>query len=191
VRRIEGYKYSCWINEGGYILSASVVSAVQDGVTAFLPTLLYWDLKIARRQKMALGAIFALGYVVCAVAGVRSFYIWRIFNDEQYDSTWLSWPAWVLTVVEVQLGMICASAPALKVFCCHYCRLVGDRYGSGSRGVSEMEWSMISATKGGRDATAQEPGGRCMVDVEKAIVLNENKTEETGRTEVMETFVYS
>ncbi|KAL7776458.1 hypothetical protein CFE70_006874 [Pyrenophora teres f. teres 0-1] len=62
-RQLTGYEYSCWVDEGAYILSASVISAVQDGVAAFLPTLLYWNLKIARRQKLALGTIFALGYV--------------------------------------------------------------------------------------------------------------------------------
>ena len=190
IKQLEDYKYTCWLDEGAYIISASVVSAVQDAVAAFLPTLLFWNLKISAKQKMALGTIFALGYVVCIVAGVRSFYIWRVFSDVQRDSTWLSWPVWILTVVEVQLGMICASAPALKVFCCHYLRIMGDRCGTGSRGVSEMEWSMVSTTKRSHETTAQESGESCMVDVEKAVVLKE-KREETGRTEVMETFVYS
>ncbi|KAE8826533.1 hypothetical protein PTNB73_06941 [Pyrenophora teres f. teres] len=175
-RQLTGYEYSCWVDEGAYILSASVISAVQDGVAAFLPTLLYWNLKIARRQKLALGTIFALGYVVCAVAGVRSFYIWKVFSDDLYDSTWLSWPVWLLTVIEVQLGMICASAPALKL------------------GVSELDWSVVSATKGSQEAILEEEeailkeeGARCMVDVEQAIVLKEKKMESTERMEVMET----
>ncbi|EDU42461.1 integral membrane protein [Pyrenophora tritici-repentis Pt-1C-BFP] len=194
VKQIEKYEYTCWIDEGAYILSGSVISAVQDGVTAFLPTLLFWDLKIARRQKIALGMIFALGYVVCAVACTRSFFIWRTFNDDLYDSTWLSWPVWVLTVVEVHLGMICASAPALKVFCCHYFRMMGDRYGAGSRGVSELDWSVVSASasKGSQEAIVKEADARSMDDLEQGIVLKETtKMESTERTEVMETFVFS
>ncbi|RMZ67796.1 integral membrane [Pyrenophora seminiperda CCB06] len=192
-RQLEGYAYTCWVNEGDYILSASIVSAVQDGVAAFLPTLLYWNLKIAKRQKLGLGAIFALGYVVCGVAGVRSYFIWKIFNHNggDYDSTWKSWPVWVLTVVEVHLGMICASAPALKVFCCHYCRVVSEWYGAGSRGVSEMEWSMVSATKESSETVGKDVAGRSMVDVEAAIVLGEEKIERVERSEVVEGFVFS
>ena len=200
VRQATGYKYHCWVNEAADLLSASIISAVLDAVTAFLPTFLYWNLQIPRRQKVALGAIFALGYIVCIVAGVRSYYTWRVFNSPTYDSTWESWPAWLLCVVEIQLGAICASAPALKVFLAHYFKVAASKIGS-SRSTRESVlkkdgwWkssgsgSKSTSTKQSRDGYFRDAGNGCMVDEEGGIILNETKFD--GRTESIETFIYT
>jgi hypothetical protein len=202
VRQATGYKYHCWVNEAADLLSASIISAVQDAVTAFLPTFLYWNLQIPRRQKVALGAIFALGYVVCIVAGVRSYYTWRIFNSPTYDSTWESWPAWLLCVVEIQLGAICASTPALKVFLAHYFKVAVRKIGS-SRSTEESahkkdSWwkSSGSGSKGtsakhSRDGYFRNTGNESMVDEENGIILRDTKSRLDGRTESMETFIYT
>ncbi|EMD63770.1 hypothetical protein COCSADRAFT_144159 [Bipolaris sorokiniana ND90Pr] len=120
VHQLAGYKYHCWVNEEADIMAASIISAVQDAIAAFLPTLLYWNLQIPKRQKIALGAVFASGYLVCIVCIARVFAIYTIFNNELYDSSWTTWPALLLAVLEIQLGAIVASAPALKVFAKHY-----------------------------------------------------------------------
>ncbi|KAF1831226.1 hypothetical protein BDW02DRAFT_591285 [Decorospora gaudefroyi] len=188
------YTFHCWVDEGADLLSASIISAVQDAIAAFLPTFLYWNLQIPRRQKVALGAIFALGYVVCVVAGVRSYYVWRTFDFRLYDSTWESWPAWLLCVIEIQLGAICASAPALKVFLSHYFRLAATRYGSrsggaagGTAGASSLRkggywWRSTGASrslgiKGSREGYFAQEGSRSrmVVDEEGGIVLTEGK----------------
>ncbi|EUC48156.1 hypothetical protein COCMIDRAFT_88217 [Bipolaris oryzae ATCC 44560] len=119
-RQISGYKYHCWVNEEADIMAASIVSAVQDAIAACLPTLLYWNLQIPKRQKITLGTLFASGYVVCIVCIARVFAIHTIFNNELYDSSWTTWPALLLAVLEIQLGVIVSSAPALRVFAKHY-----------------------------------------------------------------------
>ncbi|KAL1796639.1 hypothetical protein ACET3X_005179 [Alternaria dauci] len=189
VKQISGYSYHCWINEYADLLSASIISALQDAIAAFLPTLLYWKLQMPRRQKIALGAIFALGYLVCIVAAVRSYYVYRIFNDPLYDSTWESWPAWLLAVLEIQLGVICASAPALKVFFTHYFKVATTLYGSSrgtaSSGKKEGSWwrstgkssastgTMVSKPE--KEGYLREPGTGYIVDEEGGIVLQEGK----------------
>jgi hypothetical protein len=202
VRQATGYEYHCWVDEAADLLSASIISAVQDAIAAFLPTILYWNLQIPRRQKVALGAIFALGYVVCIVAGVRSYYVWRIFNDPLYDSTWNSWPAWLLCVLEVQLGAICASAPALKVFLAHYFKIATTKYVSSKRSqesaLRKDSWwknngSKSSATKESRNRWVEDTGREHTVDEEGGILLVEHKgayNRYDGRTESMETFIY-
>jgi hypothetical protein len=50
---------------------------------------------------------------LCAVT--RLYYIKVIFF-ETYDVTWWAGPAYVTTCVEASFGIICASAPSLKVF---------------------------------------------------------------------------
>lgn len=53
-------------------------------------------------------------------------YVWKIFNDT-YDVTWMSWEGWLWTNIEVCLGIVVASAPALKVF---FRSLLDGAYGS-------------------------------------------------------------
>jgi hypothetical protein len=50
---------------------------------------------------------------LCAVT--RLYYVKVIFF-ETYDVTWWAGPAYVTTCVEASFGIICASAPSLKVF---------------------------------------------------------------------------
>lgn len=59
------HEYHC-INEGAKMVSAGVISAIQDFVACVLPMALFWDLRISRRAKFALGVVFSLGllYVV-------------------------------------------------------------------------------------------------------------------------------
>jgi hypothetical protein len=215
-KQLTGYAYHCWVDEAADLLSASIISAVQDAIAAFLPTILYWNLQIPRRQKIALGAIFALGYLVCIVAAIRSYYVWRTFNNPQYDSTWESWPAWLLCMLEIQLGAICASAPALKVFLAHYFRVAASLYGSsrgtqvssrkgstwwksGSSGSTGTTKTVALASKPEREGYLREPGMGHMVDEEGGIVLQEHMRFDgrpeskrfDGRTESIETFIYS
>jgi hypothetical protein len=151
VRVAQGYTYKCGVDESADLLAASIISAVQDAIVAFLPTVLYWNLQIPVRQKMALGAIFALGYVVVAVAALRAYYTWRIFHSPTYDSTWESWPAWLLCMVEVQIGAICASAPALKVFLIYYSRVAAEKLSTAGRDngtvMSVLVWMKLSVTR--------------------------------------------
>jgi hypothetical protein len=188
-KQLSGYSYHCRVNEYADLLSASIISAVQDAIAAFLPTILYWNLQIPRRQKIALGAIFALGYLVCIVAGIRSYYVYRIFNNPLYDSTWESWPAWLLCMLEIQLGAICASAPALKVFFMHYFKVAASMYGSSRGTASSVKkdgswWKSTGtgsasmgtvASKPEREGYLREPGMDHMVDEEGGIVLQEGK----------------
>ena len=99
----------------GNLFAASVVSTVQDFLVAGMPTLLFWRMKIPFRQKVALGAVFAVGFVLCFTAIVRFIFSYRVYFAS-YDVTWEAYYGWLFTSIEVLLGCIVASAPALKVF---------------------------------------------------------------------------
>jgi len=79
------HKYTC-IEFGPVLLAATIVSLVQDVVTAVLPMSLFWHLRIDIRQKLALGAIFAVGLFACSADGVRLYYL-HILLYESYDAT--------------------------------------------------------------------------------------------------------
>ncbi|QDS73569.1 hypothetical protein FKW77_001161 [Venturia effusa] len=110
----EGVDYRCF-DEAADILAASAVSIVQDFIVCGLPTLLFWKLQLPRRQKLALGAIFGVGFFLCITGILRIIYITNIFFHT-YDVTWATEPVWTWTAVEAHLAIVCASAPALKVF---------------------------------------------------------------------------
>jgi hypothetical protein len=183
--QLQGYKYHCWINEEADIMAASIISAIQDGVAAFLPTLLYWNLQIPQRQKIALGAVFALGYLVCIACAMRVYAIYRIFHNPKYDATWTTWPALLLALIEIQLGAIVASAPALKVFAKHFFGASAwgssaARYAYGSSGATdgsvrqgefrrpiETETDKSASTMS-RSRVVDEEGGLALLEMRKS-----------------------
>ena len=86
IKLAQGYEYKC-LDEGTDIFVAAIVSTAQDLLTAMLPTILYWNLQIPLRQKMALFGIFGIGYGVVAIGALRAYASWRNFFDT-YDVTW-------------------------------------------------------------------------------------------------------
>ncbi|KAF2089621.1 hypothetical protein K490DRAFT_8203, partial [Saccharata proteae CBS 121410] len=108
------HDWHCY-NEGADMLTASAISVAQDFLACGLPLLLFWKLQISMRQKIALGAIFGAGLFSCICGLVRTAYIHVVYYTT-YDITWAAVPIWGWTAVEANVAIICASAPALKVF---------------------------------------------------------------------------
>jgi hypothetical protein len=65
------------------------------------------------RQRIAVGLLFSLGFIVTIAGIVRTWYIYKSLIAE-YDQTWFAYPLWIAAAVEIDLGVICASAPALR-----------------------------------------------------------------------------
>jgi hypothetical protein len=133
LKRLQGYKFECF-DEGADLLAASIISTSQDLLTAVLPTFLYWNLQISKKQKLALFGIFAIGYGVVALGVLRTYYSWRTFY-ETYDLTWSSYDIFVTSLLELHVGAFCANAPTLKVFFKHF---FYDKLASASRTRSSM-----------------------------------------------------
>ncbi|KAI8932895.1 hypothetical protein NX059_010372 [Plenodomus lindquistii] len=93
-----------------------------------LPIFLIWNLKITRRQRFALCGIFGLGLVTTICGILRTYYAAYVYYYT-YDITYRAYYGWVTTVLEAQLGLIAASAPALKVFFQRYFKMSSSRAG--------------------------------------------------------------
>lgn len=123
-------------DEGAIIVACAAISSVQDLLICLLPIFLVWNLQISRRQRFALCGIFGMGAVTCVCGIMRTYYATYVYYYT-YDITWYAYYGWVWTVLEAQLGVICASAPAIKVFFKRYFALTSSRNGgysgSGSR----------------------------------------------------------
>ena len=66
-----------------------------------------------RRQRYAVALLFAMGIIVTVAGIVRTWYIYKSLVTT-YDNTWYAYPLWIAAAVEIDLGVICASAPVLK-----------------------------------------------------------------------------
>ncbi|OAG14375.1 hypothetical protein CC77DRAFT_918980, partial [Alternaria alternata] len=118
IKIAQGVKFNCY-DEGAAIVSAGVISTVQDVVTALLPNFIYWKAKIPIRQKVALMGIFATAYGAATFGALRTHATWVLFY-ETYDVSWQLWEVWNWTLLEAHIGIICANAPALKAFVKQY-----------------------------------------------------------------------
>lgn len=127
-------EYQC-IDEARNLLAASGISVLQDFIACGLPTILLWKVQFPRRQKIALGIIFGVGFLydtpiiqlstfarrtdkldsLCVAGVLRIIYTIPLYYST-YDVTWESYPAWIWYAIESHMAVICASAPALKLF---------------------------------------------------------------------------
>ncbi|EON65935.1 hypothetical protein W97_05177 [Coniosporium apollinis CBS 100218] len=108
------HKYKC-INEPVGVIIAGSISIVQDFIACGLPIMLFWKLQMPRRQKIALGIIFGVGAFLCVAGILRLYYVYHYFYLTG-DGTWTAHDIWIWAVVESHMAIVCASAPALKVF---------------------------------------------------------------------------
>jgi len=58
--------------------------------------------------------MFSLGLLVFAASVVRNYYMLRWSDDLTNTKSWISFDTNVWWQLAIQLGIICASAPALK-----------------------------------------------------------------------------
>lgn len=72
-------------------------------------------LNMPLRQRLQVMALLSVGFIVTIVGVVRIYYVWQSFTHT-YDMTWYSYQLWTCGVVEVDIAVFCASAPALKNF---------------------------------------------------------------------------
>ena len=101
------------------MLNASIVNVILEFLTMLVPVPIIWQLTLPKRQRLAVIAIFGLGSVVCAAGALKTNYV-QTGIGESYDEQWDVYPLWILTAVEADVGLICASAPALKPLVVRY-----------------------------------------------------------------------
>ncbi|KAF9890973.1 hypothetical protein FE257_005230 [Aspergillus nanangensis] len=106
------YDYTC-MHSGAIVFAASVINIFTDFLVTALPMPLIWNLKLPTRQRLAVISIFGLGIVVNVAGSVRTVYVWKSMIAS-YDTTWVGWPILLAASVEINVGLICASAPALR-----------------------------------------------------------------------------
>jgi hypothetical protein len=112
------HRFHC-ASENAALPASSAFSVAGDFYSTLLPLILVYYLELPRRQKFALYALFALGFMAVAAGVVRTVLMYKLLNVD-YDFTWELWLTWVWAVVELYLALFAASAPSLKPFFQHF-----------------------------------------------------------------------
>ncbi|KAI0840063.1 hypothetical protein F5Y06DRAFT_308866 [Hypoxylon sp. FL0890] len=89
-----------------------------DVIILLLPIPLVIRMQLPIRQKISVILLFTTGIVVCCVALKRVTYIPVLQASEDYD--WDAVPDMILCFIEVNLGIVCASVPAIRTFFSRY-----------------------------------------------------------------------
>ncbi|KAK5716092.1 hypothetical protein LTR15_009917 [Elasticomyces elasticus] len=131
---------------------SGALSVFSDLYAVLLPMGMLRHFDAPKKQKVALNVVFSLGLIVVACGCVRTYYIHQL--GVSYDLTWQGYSLFVWSALEVHLALICASAPALRVFFREY---MSDPL---SRALQSTR-TMTSARGTTRDS--REPNGDSMV----------------------------
>lgn len=102
-------------NERWSLPMSAGLSVLGDLYATLLPLMLIRVLHLPQRQKAALNILFGLGFLVVAAGIVRTIQLDRVVS-KTYDTSWALWENWIWTVVELNVAILAASAPALKPF---------------------------------------------------------------------------
>ncbi|KAK6352031.1 hypothetical protein TWF718_005180 [Orbilia javanica] len=91
-----------------------VLNCLSDLYVFFLPIREVWGIQLPKKQRLGLIFVFALGSIVCIAGIIRIYYIWIVFSPTNWDFTYQGGPLYIVTAIEGDLGILCASLPALK-----------------------------------------------------------------------------
>ncbi|KAF4314065.1 hypothetical protein GTA08_BOTSDO00550 [Botryosphaeria dothidea] len=107
-------KFKC-IDEGATLIATNAISITQDFLACTMPALLLWNLQVSKRQKIAMSALLGVSIFPCVAVILRFIYLYRAAYTT-YDIPWEMFPSWIWTLIEANVGLLCASVPALRVF---------------------------------------------------------------------------
>lgn len=95
----------------------------------------------------------------CGIA--RTYYLWGSINT--YDSSWTGFELAAWTIVECQLGIICACAPSLRAMFRRYLRDgIRKTFGSATKSITHYRSNSKDGTAG---ATSSRRAARSYIDL--------------------------
>ncbi|KAI9723727.1 MAG: hypothetical protein M1812_001027 [Candelaria pacifica] len=126
------YEYHC-IDEGGYMMAFGIITIFLNFFTLAMSVPPIWCLELHVKQKLAALSLFSMGIVVCIAGIVQVYYVQQSLVSS-YDETWTGWPLWLCSAVEVDVGILCVSLPAIRPLLAKYVpRLLESTRGGSSK----------------------------------------------------------
>lgn len=78
-----------------------------------VPIPLAWKLDLPLNQRLGALGMFLLGLLICACGAVKTGYLYTLFST--YDEIWVASPIWILSALELHIGILCSSAPTIRI----------------------------------------------------------------------------
>ncbi|KIW04229.1 uncharacterized protein PV09_04535 [Verruconis gallopava] len=103
------------LDDGKLTLGGGITNTVVDLMVIILPIPLILGLELTPRQRVGAIVLVSLGLVVCVAGAVRAYYSWYALIAT-YDDTWNGFGIYIAATIELDLGVICACAPAVRAF---------------------------------------------------------------------------
>ncbi|KAL0931013.1 uncharacterized protein CTRU02_213748 [Colletotrichum truncatum] len=105
------------INEAAHLLAASIINTATDFFVVLLPLALVrivYKNKLSSRQLLIVNLLFGAGFLASFAGAARTYFTWIMTTEP--DMTWNAWMNWLMSSVELFLGIICTSIPSTKPF---------------------------------------------------------------------------
>ncbi|KAI1354516.1 integral membrane protein [Xylaria sp. FL0043] len=112
---LQGGSHNC-IDEEAHLMAANVINTATDFAVVLLPIQTAMRARLSARQRTIVISLFGIGLIGSAAGISRTYFTWNQFYAANYDVTWRAWYVWVSSLIELHLGIICASVPATKPF---------------------------------------------------------------------------
>ncbi|KAE9966860.1 hypothetical protein BLS_007249 [Venturia inaequalis] len=123
-----------------------VFSVFSDAYSIIIPVLVVSRLSMPANRKVVLYFIFCCGLIVLGAGIARTVWLSRLYTDPQRDLTWVGYDLLVWGTLEIQMALICASAPAMRGFFSGISKTVTNRYGTKTR-ITDHSNSYALASK--------------------------------------------
>ncbi|KAF3159696.1 hypothetical protein TWF106_008779 [Orbilia oligospora] len=109
------------------------VSVVTDILLWLMPLPVVWQLDLGKREKVLAVVTFGIAAIACVVSAfrLRAIQMYGYVTDGKLLSVNVS----ILTVVELNLAIICSSAPAIRALIIHYAPRLLNVYSQSTRRV--------------------------------------------------------
>ncbi|KAI7486035.1 hypothetical protein KC357_g2810 [Hortaea werneckii] len=131
---------------------AGALSLLSDLYAVVLPCVMLSGLEISRKQKIGLNLVFLAGLSVVATGSVRTWAFFTYAKDP--DVSWSGYWLYFWSILEWNLGVMCACAPSLRVLVQRYLQATK----SGSRGQTPTH-----PTTGDSYSTAPSSQQKCII----------------------------
>ncbi|SMQ51514.1 unnamed protein product [Zymoseptoria tritici ST99CH_3D7] len=145
------------ISKTTMMLVAGILAVVSDLYTIAIPWAISRSFGLSKRQTLALNTVFMVGLIVTAASCMRTYYLYCLYLGNNLSHDVVSALIWA--TVEIQLAIICACLPSLRVV---YRLIVQTRlsdrvrqlyYSHGTRDPHVLTSSMASMTTAPTETT--------------------------------------
>ncbi|RWA14258.1 hypothetical protein EKO27_g850 [Xylaria grammica] len=102
------------IDEKAHLMAANIINTATDFAVVLLPIRTAMSIQLSSRQRVIVAGLFGIGLIGSSIGIARTYFTCLLLHAADYDITWRSWYVWLSSLVELHIGIICASIPATK-----------------------------------------------------------------------------